>query len=50
MDKWYNSKEEYIKHIRAANSYDVDGRSQAAVREWIDRYEEQASYDSMGGL
>lgn len=49
MDEWYNPREEYIKHLRAANSYDSDGRSQAATREWIDRYEEQASYDSMGG-
>lgn len=49
MDEWYNPREEYIKHLIAANSYDPDGRSQAEAREWIDRYEEQASWDSMGG-
>ena len=50
MDEYYDPQKEYIKHLKNLTSYDLDGRSHAASREWIRDYEERESWNNMGGL
>lgn len=49
MDEYYDLQKEYIKHLENLASYDPDGRSHAASREWIRQYKEAESWNNMGG-
>ena len=45
----YDSKEEYLKHLKNLASYDSDGRSHYESRKWIKDYKERESWE-MGGI
>ena len=48
-NEFYDPQADYIRHLKAANRYDSDGRTQAEARQWLDDYELAESLSSMGG-